>query len=164
MNIEIKENIIMGSIIYSLKNKFGNDYKYYDEVIEENFDRPSFHVYRIDDISNKGYTGNQHKMVDDSYRYVIKYFPSEKLTVMKDINDKIDSLKELFEYLNIINIVPNEKTGKNDIYSKPNRINSINATTSEGVLLFEIQFNIRTIKYTEKDKVGANVLTVGSNI
>lgn len=164
MNIEITENIIRGSIIYALKNKFGNDYKYYDELIEEGFIRPSFHVYRIDEISIKGYTGNEHKMKDDSYRYVIKYFPSERQLVMKDINDKLDILKELFEYLNIINIVHNEEEDKDDIYSKPNRVNSIAVTTSEGVLLFEIQFGVRTIRYTEKDKVEANVLNVGINI
>ena len=30
MNIEITENIIRGSIVYALKEAFGNNYKYYE--------------------------------------------------------------------------------------------------------------------------------------
>ena len=160
--IEVNENIITGSIVYALTKAFGDTYKVYDEEIAEGFLKPSFHVYRITNINRKGYTGSSYKMENDSYRYVIKYFPSEQNTTMKDINDKINLLKQLFKYLNIINIVTVE--GVTNIYSKPNRVNEINITTSEGVLLFEIQFDIRTVVYTEKDKVETNTLKVGSNI
>ena len=104
MNIEITENIIRGSIVYQLKQAFGDSYKYYDEEIEQGFEKPSFHVSRIDDISRKGYTGNQYKLVDNTYRYVIKYFTAEKNNKSKDINDKIDELKQIFNYLEIVNI------------------------------------------------------------
>ena len=50
MNIEITENIILGSIIYALSNHFGDNYHYYDEEIEQGFEKPSFHVQKIDDI------------------------------------------------------------------------------------------------------------------
>lgn len=169
--IEVNENIIKGSLIYNLKNKFGNNYTYYDEVIEEGFKKPSFHVHRISNINIKGYTGNNYKLKNDSYRYVIKYFPNEAHTKVKDINNKLDELKELFEYLDIINIIETEVTDKEgkkvivkETYSKPNRINNITATTSEGVLLFEMEFDIRTVKYNETDKVLTNTLKVGSNI
>lgn len=152
MELEVTENIIRGSIVYQLKNAFGDKYKYYDEEVVQGFERPSFHVSRIDLISRKGYTGNQHKLVDNTYNYVIKYFTNEKNTKIKDINDKIDKLKEIFDYLEIVNI----KDGR--VYSKPNRINDINVTVSDSVLLFQIGFPIRTIQYLEVDKVKSNTL------
>lgn len=150
MELEITENIIRGSIVYQLKNAFGDTYKYYDEEIEQGFVRPSFHVSRIDVISRKGYTGNQHKLVDNTYNYVIKYFTNEKNGKIKDINDKIDKLKEVFSYLEIVNI----KDGK--VYSKQSRINDITVIVSDSVLLFQISFPIRTVQYLEVDKVKNN--------
>lgn len=152
MELEITENIIRGSIIYQLKNAFGDTYKYYDEEIEQGFQKPSFHVSRIDLISRKGYTGNQYKLVDNTYNYVIKYFTNEDYGKIKDINDKIDKLKDIFNYLEIVNF----KDGK--VYSKPNRINDINVTVSDGVLLFQIGFPMRTIQYLKVDKVKDNYL------
>ena len=37
MNLEITENIIRGSIVNQLKTIFGEDYKYYDEEIVQDF-------------------------------------------------------------------------------------------------------------------------------
>lgn len=146
MELEITENIIRGSIIYQLREAFGDSYEYYDEEIEQGFKRPSFHVSRIDLISRKGYTGNEHRLVDNTYKYVIKYFTNEKSKV-KDINDKIDKLRDIFSYLNIVNIKDKE------VYSKPNRINDITVTVSDDVLLFQIGFPIRTVQYLKVDKV-----------
>lgn len=146
MELEITENIIRGSIIYQLREAFGDSYEYYDEEIEQGFKRPSFHVSRIDLISRKGYTGNEHRLVDNTYKYVIKYFTNEKSKV-KDINDKIDKLRDIFSYLNIVNIKDKK------VYSKPNRINDITVTVSDDVLLFQIGFPIRTVQYLKVDKV-----------
>lgn len=152
MNIEITENIIRGSIVYALKNAFGDSYKYYDEEIPQGFEKPSFGVSRVDNTSRKGYTGHEYKLVDDTYRYVIKYFTDEKYSKIKDINDKIDVLKKTFKYLEIVNI----KEGK--VYSKLNRINDITITESDGTLLFQISFPIRTVEYMNYDKVKTNEL------
>lgn len=147
MELEITENIIRGSIVYQLRNAFGDTYKYYDEEIEQGFQKPSFHVSKIDNISRKGYTGHQHKLVDDTYRYVIKYFTNEKNGKIKDINDKIDKLREVFSYLEIVNFKEDK------VYVKPNRINDITVTVSDDTLLFQISFPIRRIQYLEIDKV-----------
>ena len=152
MELEITENIIRGSIVYALKNAFGDSYKYYDEEIEQGFEKPSFHISRINLTSRKGYTGHEHKLVDNTYRYVIKYFTDEKFGKIKDINDKIDKLREIFNYLEIVNIVDKK------VYKKENRINDITVTVSDGVLLFEISFPIRTMQYLEIDKVKSNML------
>lgn len=153
MDIEITENIIRGSIVYALKNAFGDSYRYYDEEIPQGFEKPSFAVSRVDNTNRKGYTGHEYKLVDDTYRYVIKYFTNEKYSKIKDINDKIDVLKKTFKYLDIVNIVD----GK--VYSKPNRINDITITESDGTLLFQISFPIRTVEYMNYDKVKTNELT-----
>lgn len=152
MELEITENIIRGSIIYSLKEAFGDTYKYYDEEIEQGFKKPSFYVQRVGNSSRKGYTGHQYELRDDLYEYSIIYFTDKDYGRIKDINDKIDKLKDIFKYLNIINIVD----GK--VYSKPNRINNINVMVSDKVLTFDIQFPIRTVQYLEVDKVKTNTL------
>lgn len=152
MSIQISENIIKGSIIYQLTQLFGDQYTYYGEEIPENFKRPCFHVSRISDISTKGYTGNEYRFRDDQYRYEIKYFTDKKTNINEDINDKIDILKNGFDYLNIINI----NDGKID--SKPNRINSIEIQTSEDVLMFDLIFPIRVVLPQSVDKVQANIL------
>lgn len=152
MNIEITENIIRGSIVYALKNAFGDSYKYYDEEIPEGFEKPSFGVSRVDNTSRKGYTGHEYKIVDDTYRYVIKYFTNEKYSKVKDINEKIDVLKKTFRYLDIVNIVGDK------VYSKPNRINDITIEESDETLLFQISFPIRTVEYLNLDKVKTNTL------
>ena len=155
MNIEITENILIGSFIYQLKEFFGKDYTYYSEELEQGFKRPSFHVSRIDDIHSKGYTGHQYKMRDDNYRFLIKYFTNVKDREKEDINNKIDNLKNLFDYLHIINI----KDGK--VYSKPNRISSINISIQEDVLFFEVVVPVRTVIYLDINKVKENYLTEG---
>ena len=152
MNIEITENIILGSIIYALSNRFGNNYHYYDEEIEQGFEKPSFHVQKIDDNSKKGYTGHQYHLTDDIYRYEIKYFTDNKNNKVKDINDKIDELKQLFRYLEIVNI------GGDKVYSKCNRINNIEVIIVDKVLHFDIVFPMRTIQYLDIDKVKTNYL------
>lgn len=152
MNIEITENIILGSIIYALSNRFGNNYHYYDEEIEQGFEKPSFHVQKIDDNSKKGYTGHQYHLTDDIYRYEIKYFTDNKNNKVKDINDKIDELKQLFRYLEIVNIDGDK------VYSKCNRINNIEVTIVDKVLHFDIVFPMRTIQYLDIDKVKTNYL------
>lgn len=152
MNIEITENIIRGSIVYALKNAFGDEYEYYDEEIVQEFKKPSFAVSRVDNTSRKGYTGHEYKLVDDTYRYVIKYFTNEKYAKVKDINDKIDVLKKTFAYLDIVNFDGDK------VYSKPNRINEITIEESDGTLLFQIAFPIRTVQYLELDKVKTNEL------
>ena len=152
MNLEITENIIRGSIVNQLKTIFGEDYKYYDEEIVQGFEKPSFHVKQVDDISRKGYTGHQYQFTDDTYRYVIKYFSNEQFAIIKDINDKIDALKKGFKYLEIVNI------DKSSVYSKSNRINEITVTISDNVLLFQIEFPIRTVEYLQLDTVKTNTL------
>lgn len=152
MNIEITENIIRGSIVYALKNAFGDEYEYYDEEIVQGFKKPSFAVSRVDNTSRKGYTGHEYKLVDDTYRYVIKYFTNEKYAKVKDINDKIDVLKKTFAYLDIVNF------DEDKVYSKPNRVNEITIEESDGTLLFQIAFPIRTVQYLELDKVKTNEL------
>lgn len=152
MELEITENIIRGSIIYALRNAFGDSYTYYDEEIEQGFKKPSFHVSKIDITSRKGYTGHQHKIIDNTYRYVIKYFTAEDYGKIKDINDKIDKLNEVFNYLEIVNI----KDSK--VFSCLNRINDIFVTISDGVLLFQISFPMRTVQFMEIDKVKSYAL------
>lgn len=151
MNIEVTENIIRGSIIYQLKQAFGNSYKYYDEEIEQGFQKPSFHVSRVDGISRKGYTGKEYKLVDNTYRYVIKYFTAEDNKI-GDINNKIDELKQIFSYLELVNIKENK------VYSKLSRINDITITVSDGVLLFQISFPLQTVEFVKVDKVKSNTL------
>lgn len=151
MNINVTENIIRGSIVYQLKQFFGDSYKYYDEEIEQGFEKPSFHVSRVDGTSRKGYTGKEYKLVDNTYRYVIKYFTANENKI-EDINNKIDELKHLFSYLELVNIVDNK------VYSKLSRINDITVTVSDGTLLFQISFPLQTVEYVKMDKVRSNVL------
>lgn len=152
--ILISENIIKSSIIYALKQAFGDTYKYYDEQMPEKFEKPSFHVSKIDSFSRKGYTGHQYKFKDNSYRYLIKYFTDEKLQIITDLNNKTDELEEVFEYLNIVNL--QEDTS---IISSANRVNDIFVTISDGVLLFEIQFPIRKVQSSDITRVQENILT-----
>lgn len=153
MNIEITENIIRGSIIYALHNKFGDSYKYYDENIDQGFEKPSFHVFRFDAINKKGYTGNEYSFENTSYRFRIKYFSNENYKVVEDNNNKIDDLKQLFKYLEIVNIDGDK------VYSKSNRVNQIEYITEDGVLIFDLLLDIRTLQHLEISKVKANVLT-----
>ena len=81
--MEITEDIIVGSIIKQLKDHFGNTYKYYDTLIEEGFIRPSFYVYRVNDIHKKQYTGSEYRFKNDNYIYVIRYFPSNEISSIK---------------------------------------------------------------------------------
>lgn len=152
MNIEITENIILGSIIYALSQEFGDSYNYYDEEIEQGFQKPAFHVQRIDNNHRKGYTGHEYQLTDDNYRFEIKYFSDIKDNKIKDINDKIDKLKQIFRYLYIVNI------DGNNVYSKANRVNSIEINIVDGVLHFDLLFPIRTMMYLDIDKVRTNYL------
>lgn len=160
--MEITEDIIVGSIIKQLKDHFGNSYKYYDTLIEEGFVRPSFYVYRVNDIHRKQYTGSEYRFKNDNYIYVIRYFPSNDRSIDRtsNINEVVDDLKDVFEYLEIVNIT--EVEGKDPIIEKQyNHINNIEINVVDNVLQFQIEFDLRTIKQPTVNKVQENILTEG---
>lgn len=162
--MEITEDIIVGSIIKQLKNHFGNTYKYYDTLIEEGFIRPSFYVYRVNDIYKKQYTGSEYRFKNDNYIYVIRYFPSNDRSYDRtsNINGIIDDLKEVFEYLEIVNIIPSEVEGEEDtINTQYNHINNIEINVVDNVLQFQMEFDLRTVKLPTVNKVEENILTEG---
>ena len=151
--MEITENIIRGSIVKQLKDEYP-DITVYDERIDEGFIYPSFHVLRVDDIFVKGYTGKEYSRNKDNYRYTIKYFTDQKDHIIEDINNKIDKLKEIFRYLNIVNIV------EDGFESKTNRINGYTIEVVDDVLIFQIRFDIDTIILSPKNKVQENIITL----
>lgn len=160
--IEITENIIIGSIIYQLKKKFGTSYKYYDTLIEEGFERPSFYVYRVNGIHKGQYNGKEYRFKNDNYIYVIRYFPNIKSDgdITGNINDRIDDLKEVFEYLEIVNIIENEDPKEDpEVYTSYNHINNIEYRVEDNVLQFQITFDVRTLKKVESEKVRENYLS-----
>lgn len=160
--MEITEDIIVGSIIKQLKDHFGNTYKYYDTLIEEGFIRPSFYVYRVNDIHKKQYTGSEYRFKNDNYIYVIRYFPSNDRSYDRtsNINNIIDDLKEVFEYLEIVNIT--QEQGKDPVITKQfNHINNIEINVVDNVLQFQIEFDLRTVKLPTVNKVEENILTEG---
>ena len=162
--MEITEDIIVGSIIKQLKDHFGNTYKYYDTLIEEGFIRPSFYVYRVNDIYKKQYTGSEYRFKNDNYIYVIRYLPSNDRSYdrISNINNIIDDLKEVFEYLEIVNIIPSEVEGKDPtINTQYNHINNIEINVVDNVLQFQIEFDLRTVKLPTVNKVEENILTEG---
>lgn len=160
--MEITEDIIVGSIIKQLKDHFGNTYKYYDTLIEEGFIRPSFYVYRVNDIHKKQYTGSEYRFKNDNYIYVIRYFPTNDRSFDRtgEINSIIDDLKEVFEYLEIVNITPSETEGEDPtIDTQYNHINNIEINVVDNVLQFQIEFDLRTVKLPTVNKVEENILT-----
>lgn len=156
--MEITEDIIVGSIIKQLKDHFGNSYKYYDTLIEEGFVRPSFYVYRVNDIHRKQYTGSEYRFKNDNYIYVIRYFPSNDRSIDRtsNINGVVDDLKDVFEYLEIVNI-----TQEQVITKQYNHINNIEINVVDNVLQFQIEFDLRTLKKPTVAKVEENILTEG---
>lgn len=160
--MEITEDIIVGSIIKQLKDHFGNSYKYYDTLIEEGFIRPSFYVYRVNDIYKKQYSGSEYRFKNDNYIYVIRYFPPNDRSFDRtsNINGVVDDLKDVFEYLEIVNIT--EVEGKDPTIDKQfNHINNIEINVVDNVLQFQIEFDLRTIKQPTVNKVQENILTEG---
>ena len=160
--MEITEDIIVGSIIKQLKDHFGNTYEYYDTLIEEGFIRPSFYVYRVNDIHKKQYTGSEYRFKNDNYIYVIRYLPSNDRSYDRtsNINNIIDDLKEVFEYLEIVNIIPSEVEGKDPtINTQYNHINNIEINVVDNILQFQIEFDLRTVKLPTVNKVEENILT-----
>jgi len=162
--MEITEKIIVGSIIKQLKDKFGANYKYYDTLIEQGFVRPSFYVYRVNDIYKKQYRGSEYRFNNDNYIYVIRYFPTNDRSSDRtgEINDMVDDLKEVFEYLEIVNITPSEIEGKDPTIEKQyNHINNIEINVVDNVLQFQMEFDLRTVKLPTVNKVEENILTEG---
>ena len=160
--MEITEDIIVGSIIKQLKDHFGDSYKYYDTLIEEGFIRPSFYVYRVNDIHKKQYTGSEYRFKNDNYIYVIRYFPPNDRSFDRtsNINGVVDDLKDVFEYLEIVNIT--EEQGKDLVITKEfNHINNIEINVVDNVLQFQIEFDLRTLKKPTVNKVQENILTEG---
>lgn len=160
--MEITEDIIVGSIIKQLKDHFGNSYKYYDTLIEEGFIRPSFYVYRVNDIHKKQYSGSEYRFKNDNYIYVIRYFPPNDRSFDRtsNINGVVDDLKDVFEYLEIVNITGVE--GEDPKIDKQfNHINNIEINVVDNVLQFQIEFDLRTIKQPTVNKVQENILTEG---
>lgn len=154
--IEINENIILGSITYNLSKAFGEEYTYYNEEIKQDFKKPSFHISKLNLFSRKGYTGDSYKAVDNEYVYIIKYFSNNTNNLVKDINEKIDKIKETFEYLNIINF-----EGEEEIIS-PTRINKMEFNTTDGVLITTLYFSLNGMKYLDKEKLES--ITIKGNI
>lgn len=157
----ITENIIAKSIIYQLKKYFGDSYEYHTEELPQKFKRPCFAILKATDSSRKGYTGHNYSMTSNTYRYIIQYFTDNELLPNKDLNDITDGIKEVFRYLDIIQLNEDGSLIKNEdgsLSTFTNRVNSIDVDKSDGVLIVGIQFSLRTVIVEDIDKVLYNYL------
>ena len=127
MRVEITLDILVGSIVNQLRETFGEeDYKYYDKVITEGFEKPSFSVTMINNISTRQYAGNELTLMSDSYRFGIYYFYSDNFLD----NDEIRK-----EQIKVSNLVFQE--------------------VDTGVLLCQIELPVKTVILHEVTKVNS---------
>lgn len=134
--VEVTNTIILKSIIKMLSDTFGDNYKYYDEVILQNFKRPCFHVQRIILISEVKTDNDYCRIYDNTYRYAITYFTKEETNKIEDINDITDKLIRLFGYVDIVNFNGDDTTVS---YKK---VLDRNINVVDGTLVFDFKFRM----------------------
>lgn len=151
MRVEITLDILVGSIVNQLKDTFGEDYKYYDKVITQGFEKPSFSVTMINNISTRQYAGNELTLMSDSYRFGIYYFYSDKYPNKKEVWDVMDKLKLNFQFLTIVNFLDNDEIRKEQIKVS----NLVFQEVDTGVLLCQIELPVKTVILNEVTKVNS---------
>ena len=86
---------IIDGIVKALKAEFGEGYTYYVDDILQGFKEPSFYIKLLDSKCNL-VCGNRYLRKN---LCVIRYFPQSELSPKKELNDVLDRLFSILEYI-----------------------------------------------------------------
>lgn len=130
-------NLLLESISKAILKEFGDKYKIYRNQIKQGFCRPCFFIKILNSIQEQGYCARRKK----NNLITINYF--SKSEDIRDINDICDRLYSCMEFIEFNNGLL--------------RGTNIESTTSDGVLIFTINYNFHIT--ANKDKITMNYLT-----
>lgn len=125
--------IIINGIVAAIKTTFGNNYKIYNELVEQGLNRPCFFIRQINH-EQKPMLNIRYK---DTYLFDISYFPKgEKVKI--ECSKVENKLYNILEYINV----------NGDLL----RGSNMNSRTEEGILHFFINYTVFGMREKEKDK------------
>lgn len=116
----------------ALYTEFGDDYNIYTESVKQGLDVPCFLITNITHTHDTKLC----KRYQDNNSFMVQYFPKSTNDSMSEINDVIGKLEETLEWI----AVDGSKVRGADMESN----------TSDGVLNFGIDYNVRTVKQIEE--------------
>lgn len=116
----------------ALDEEFGDDYNIYTESIEQGLDNPCFLITNVvhthdAKLSNRYQNNNS---------FMVQYFPEAVIDSHNEINDVISRLEDSLEWITVdSNLI---------------RGTNMKSNTTDGVLNFQVDYNVRIVKQTEE--------------
>lgn len=134
-------NQIIEAISTAIYEEFGDGYRYYNELVEQELEAPCFFIQCLNPAHklflNRRYYRQNH--------FVIQYFPQSKTEYQREINDVAERLYECLEYITLYN----EAAEANE--NKPIRGSEMHHNENGGVLNFMIDYNCFMIRTESND-------------
>ncbi|WP_455715437.1 phage tail terminator family protein [Anaerosporobacter sp.] len=124
-------NKIIIGMSQALNQEFGDDFNIYAESIEQNLDTPCFLITNIvhthdAKLSNRYQNNNS---------FMVQYFPKSDTDSLNEINNVVSRLEDSLEW---ITVDGSKVRGTN-----------MESNTSDNVLNFQIDYNVRTVRKSE---------------
>ena len=129
-------NKILIGMSQALYEEFGDNYNIYTESIEQGLDVPCFLITNIVHTHNAKLC----KRYQDNNTFMVQYFPESSTDQMNEINGVVSRLEDALEQITVD--------------SSKVRGTNMESSTDDGVLNFQVDYNIRTVKQAwEEDRM-----------
>lgn len=127
-------NKILIGMSQALYVEFGENYNIYTESIEQGLDVPCFLITNIVHTHNAKLCNRY----QDNNSFMVQYFPLSNTDALYEIHDVVSRLENVLEWIS----VDTSKVRGTNMESK----------VDNGVLNFQVDYNVRSVKRTEEEE------------
>lgn len=127
-------NKIIVGMSQALDEEFGDDFSIYTESIEQGLDNPCFLITNIVH-THDAKLSNRYQ---DNNSFMIQYFPESDTDYLNEINGMISKLEGVLEWIAV----------------DSSKVYGMNMTSNvvDGVLNFQVDYNVRILKTTQESE------------
>lgn len=114
--------------------EFGDDFSIYTESIEQGLDVPCFLITNIVHTHD----AKLNNRYQDNNSFMVQYFPESNTDCLNEINGVIGRLEDVIEWITV----------------DSSKVHGMNMTSNvvDGVLNFQVDYNVRILKTTQESE------------
>ena len=127
-------NKIIIGMSQALYTEFGDDYNIYTESVKQGLDEPCFLITNIVHT----YDAKLSNRYQNHNSFMVQYFPKSITDSMREINDVVGRLEGILEWVTVDGVLI--------------RGTNMESNASDGVLNFQVDYNVRILKTTQESE------------
>lgn len=127
-------NKIIIGMSQALNEEFGDSYSIYTESIEQDLNAPCFLITNVVH-THDAKLGNRYQ---DNNSFMVQYFPKSDTDYFSEINGVVGRLEDVIEWITV----------------DSSKVHGMNMTSNvvDGVLNFQVDYNVRILKTTQESE------------